>query len=162
MKFQVLITQKAYSQIQEEVNQHPHEETGGVMIGFQTPFAVVITDATGPGPSAVHSPNAIQFDDKYCERKVRWLASRGKPNRYVGDWHSHPFSKLKPSKMDQYSFSVKSLTQYQITNPLMIITSSAPLVSIESFIYAGKLKKVTPQLIDHATMLDMKKQALIP
>jgi integrative and conjugative element protein (TIGR02256 family) len=160
LKYQVLITEQAYGQIQREVNQHPGEETGGVLIGFQTPHAIVITNASGPGPGAVHLPHAIQFDESYCERRVRQLQRRGKHYKYIGDWHSHPYSKLKPSKIDQRSFFVKSLTHYRISSPLMIITGPGPLVSLEAFLLKGKIKKASPELIDNGTLLQLRKSAI--
>lgn len=160
MSFQVLILDKAYRQIQNEVNRHPGEETGGIMIGFRTNEAIVVTDVTGPGPSAVHHPNSIHFDEKYCERKARQLQSRGKNLCYIGDWHSHPFTKLKPSKVDKRSFGMKATTHYRTSFPLMIIAGPGPLIPLQGFVLAGKIIAVQPTLIDPTTHQELKSKAI--
>lgn len=152
----VYLLDKAYKQIQQEVKRHPHEETGGMLIGFATPDALIVTEATGPGPAAVHLPLSIRFDEKYCDRKARQLRRKSKSVRYLGDWHSHPFSKLKPSKVDKRSFALKASTHYQTPNPLMIIAGPAPLVSLRAYILANKIVGVQPTLIDRTMMRQLK------
>ncbi len=160
MSLQVLITDRAYRQIQNEVNRHPGEETGGIIIGFRTPEALIITETTGPGPSAIHLPNSIHFDDKYCLRRARQLQSRGKHLRYIGDWHSHPYTKLKPSKVDRISFTAKALTHYRTSFPLMIIAGPGPLIPIQAFLLNKKIAHVQPELIDQSSLLHFKRKAI--
>src|SRR5699024_11897602 len=117
-----------------EVNRHPHQETGGIMIGFRTTEALIVTEVTGPGPAAVHQPLSIRFDEKYCERKARQLQNPTKKINYIGDWHSHPFSKLKPSKVDKRSFTLKATTHYCTPHPLTIISVDGPLISLPAFL----------------------------
>ena len=160
MSFQVFILDKAYRQIQNEVNRHPGEETGGILIGFRTAEALIVTEATGPGPSAIHHPNSIRFDEKFCDRKASQLQSRGKNLRYIGDWHSHPFTKLKPSKVDKRSFGQKAATHYRTPFPLMIITGPGPLIPLQGFILSTKIMSVQPTLIDKSTLQQLKTQAI--
>ena len=160
MSFQVFILDKAYRQIQNEVNRHPGEETGGILIGFRTSEALIVSTATGPGPSAVHHPNSIRFDEKFCERKARQLQNRGKNLRYIGDWHSHPFTRLKPSKVDKRSFGLKAATHYRTSFPLMIIAGPGPLIPLQGFVLTNKITNVQPTLIDQSTLQQLKAQAI--
>lgn len=160
MSFEVFISDKAYRQIQNEVKRHPGEETGGIMIGFRTPQALVVTTATGPGPSAVHHPNSIHFDEKFCDKKARQLQTRGKNLRYIGDWHSHPFTKLKPSKVDKRSFGMKATTHYRTSFPLMIIAGPGPLTPLQGYILTSKITNIQPSLIDQSTLQQLKTQAI--
>jgi len=160
LNFKVFIAEKAYQQIQTEVKRHPGKETGGIMVGFRTPMALIVSSVSGPGPSAIHLPFSIQFDEAYCNRRVKQLQRQGKVFKYIGDWHSHPFSKLKPSKVDKYSFKVKSLTHYGTTNPLMIIAGPDPLIPLQAFLLQKGITPITPELIDSETMQQLKKQAI--
>ncbi|RKD21687.1 hypothetical protein BEP19_13710 [Ammoniphilus oxalaticus] len=160
MRLQVLILDKAYRQIQREVNRHPDAETGGIMVGLRAPDALIVTDVSGPGPDAIHQPFSIRFDEKYCERKARQLERRGKHLRYIGDWHSHPFSKLKPSKVDKQSFSFKAMNHYRTPTPLMIIAGPGPLIPLQAFILTNKIINVPPTLIDQATLRQYKTKAI--
>lgn len=161
MKFRILFSEKAYQQIQNEVKAHPIEETGGVLVGFRTPVSLVVTHVSGPGPGAIHLPFSIQFDEDYCLEKVKQFQRQGKYLRYIGDWHSHPFSKLKPSKVDQHSFSLKSLTHYHTTFPLMVITGPEPFVPLQSFLLANGIRRVNSELVDQSTLTELKKKAIL-
>lgn len=160
MGLQVFILDKAYRQIQQEVKRHPHEETGGMLIGFRAPEALIVTEATGPGPKAVHLPLSIRFDEKYCERKARQIEGRAKSLRYIGDWHSHPFSKLKPSKIDKRSFNLKAATHYQTPHPIMIIAGPGPLIPLQAYVLTQRIVNVQPALINRDTMRQLKAQAI--
>lgn len=160
MSLNVFITEKAYQQIQNEVRRHPEEETGGIMVGFRTPSALIVTAATGPGPHAEHAPNSIRFDDNYCAKKAAQLVKYDNLLSYVGDWHTHPFTKLKPSKVDKQSFTIKAITHYKTSNPLMIITGPEPLIPLQAFLLNKTIIRVTPELIDVPTMREWKKEAV--
>lgn len=161
MSLTVYITEKAYQQIQSEVRRHPGVETGGIMMGLRTPTALIVTAVTGPGPHAEHLPNSIRFDEDYCTKKANQLEKNGTLLRYIGDWHTHPFTKLKPSKVDKRSFTLKAVTHYRTPNPLMIITGPEPLIPLQAFLLNRAIVQVTPQLIDLATMRELKKEAFL-
>jgi integrative and conjugative element protein (TIGR02256 family) len=155
----VFITDRAYKQIRKEVNRQPYRETGGIMVGFSTPNSLIITDATGPGPSAVHQPYSIRFDERYCAQKVKQLKRRGKHQRYVGDWHSHPFSKLKPSKVDRRSFSMKSVTHYNTSYPLMLIAGPGPAISLKAYLLKKSVSKAKFRIIGQSRMKQLQQEA---
>jgi len=69
---------------------HPNE-TGGVFIGYGAGNGLVITAITGPGPRAVHEPDAFTPDYVYQDSEIeRIYRESGRCHTYLGDWHSHP------------------------------------------------------------------------
>jgi len=103
---------------------HPLE-SGGVLIGYwvQAEKEVVITDATGPGPRAIHDEDKCLPDDVYDahEIAVRYEAS-GHLHTYLGDWHSHPQSGPSLSPRDQRTLRAIALQQAAVALvPLMAI-----------------------------------------
>jgi len=69
---------------------HPNE-TGGVLIGYDAGNGLAIAAITGPGPRAVHEPDAFIPDYVYQDGEIeRIYRESGRCHTYLGDWHSHP------------------------------------------------------------------------
>jgi len=115
------ITQKAWRQIDKEVQRLPMKETGGVLMGFSpNDRDHVITFASGPGPRAVHEAHAVLFDDRYLKRLIRRKSFGGLT--YMGDWHSHTVKRLSPSKVDKITMYQKTVESiYASASPIMLI-----------------------------------------
>lgn len=68
-------------------------ETGGCLIGYWVvPFKeVVVTQAIGPGPNAVHKKYEFKPDHEWQESEIaRIYQESGRLHTYLGDWHTHP------------------------------------------------------------------------
>ncbi len=49
-------------------------------------------------------------------KKSKTTSKPGSIIRYIGDWHTHPFTKLKPSKTDKRTLGQKAITHYQTSS----------------------------------------------
>ncbi len=113
--------------MQELIAQNPVVETGGVLAGYLDKIGnVIVTNASGPGPKAIQSSSRFEKDVEYCQSFLDNLfVSSNKHISYIGEWHSHPSEKNKPSGTD-----IKSLTaiayqkEYLTDMPIMIIFSN--------------------------------------
>lgn len=77
------------------------QETGGILMGYQTEAAVVITDVIGPGPAALHKRKNFVPDAAFQEGEIgRIYGSSGRIHTYLGDWHTHPGADAVPSPRD--------------------------------------------------------------
>lgn len=76
-------------------------ETGGALFGFDDgPTGdLLVTEATGPGPAAVHEPTRFERDLDYTHRQALEIYERTRAE-WVGEWHTHPSGGLEPSPVD--------------------------------------------------------------
>lgn len=102
-------------------------ETGGVLLGYETPRGadIVITNIIGPGPRAQHSRIAYVPDHAYQEDKIAsaYRAS-GRTTTYLGDWHSHPDGPLRLSRTDRRTMrTIAAHENARARQPLMMIAT---------------------------------------
>jgi len=78
-------------------------ETGGVLLGYWAASdQVVLTDSIGPGPRALHRKGSFVPDPSYHENGIaRVYAESGCRYTYLGDWHTHPKSIPRMSRLDR-------------------------------------------------------------
>lgn len=87
-----------------EAARHFPRETGGLLLGYwATPFSeLVITDAVGPGPRAVHQLTGFHPDTAYQAAEIaRRYEASGRLHTYIGDWHTHPNGSHRLSRLDR-------------------------------------------------------------
>ncbi|MGC5326850.1 Mov34/MPN/PAD-1 family protein [Brevibacillus sp. SYSU BS000544] len=141
------LTPRAWKQIDQAVRKQPTIETGGILMGFETPEGDwVVGYASEPGPRAVQTRNAVLFDDSHLKRlakRVR-LKTAGRLH-YIGDWHSHTIRRLAPSRSDRETVYHKSTNKvYTSASPVMLIVGlnkRNDLVA-RAFILSGKFREV--------------------
>lgn len=77
-------------------------ETGGVLLGSTTDDgAAVIHRVIGPGPEAQHRRSSFEPDDAWQQHQLDAVFEREpKINTYLGDWHTHPDGRARPSPTD--------------------------------------------------------------
>ena len=127
-KLKVCLPPARLKEMQEMIGENNKVETGGVLAGYlDSSNHIVITHVSGAGPKAVKLPTKFQKDTEYCRTFLDEIfISSAKKSVYVGEWHSHPDERNKPSGTD-----IKSLTdiayqkEYLTDAPLMIIFSNA-------------------------------------
>lgn len=101
---------------------HPNE-TGGVLIGYDAGNGLVVTAITGPGPRAIHEPDAFIPDYVYQDGEIeRIYRESGRRHTYLGDWHSHPDGGAALSSRDK-----RTLRRIARHGPAMV---SAPIMGI--------------------------------
>ncbi len=119
------ISQATLVEMTSEANKKTPSETGGVILGYWANklTEVVITQATGPGPTAVHELRTFIPDSDYHETKISELYERsGRLITYLGDWHTHPSGYSDLSRRDRTT--LKSISAHPAARapvPLMAI-----------------------------------------
>jgi len=78
-------------------------ETGGLLIGFDVPEGLLVTDAGAPGPKGVRRNDFFMRDVDYAEDVLRDVFMRTGAV-WVGDWHTHPGYPNGPSRTDTKSY----------------------------------------------------------
>jgi len=108
-------------------------ETGGVLMGAKCYLendnkpSLIITHATLPGPNAIKEPAFFERDKDYCTEMVKYYFEfSDKKLNYVGEWHSHTSSDVKPSNLDHSSLQKIVLDKkYVVDFPVSIIQSAS-------------------------------------
>ena len=119
----VWIHQSVLNYIRDEASSKLPNETGGILMGYwSTPYVeVVITNATGPGPQAEHSPGSYKPDNEWQHEEAIRLYEKF-DIEYLGDWHSHPYSSDHLSWDDKRT--LKKISRHKnarVMFPLMLI-----------------------------------------
>lgn len=89
------------SVLRAEAARFRFSETGGVLFGYRAGQDIVVTDATGPGPHAVHGRTFFKPDPAHCQAALESVYQRtGGTVSYLGEWHTHPHGTVRPSTQD--------------------------------------------------------------
>lgn len=82
---------------------------------------VVITNATGPGPHAEHSPSFYKPDNEWQHDEAIRIYEEFNVS-YLGDWHSHPYPSDYLSSDDRRTLRIISRHDNgRVPCPLMLI-----------------------------------------
>lgn len=106
-------------------------ETGGVLLGYwvRPGEEVVIVEAVGPGPGAVHRERRFRPDRDYQEAQIaRRYHEFGRYHTYLGDWHTHPSEAPRLSRLDRRTLRAIARDRHaRAPMPLMaILADGAP------------------------------------
>jgi len=97
----IIILSPVLSFIEEEVMKVDYPlETGGLLLGSKLPHGRLITHATPPGPKAFHHPGMFERDLEFSRAALDHF-TRQTGVDYVGEWHKHPPSMIRPSEDDR-------------------------------------------------------------
>ncbi|HRI32854.1 MAG TPA: ThiF family adenylyltransferase [Saprospiraceae bacterium] len=149
-KVDVVLPTEIESEMKDLILKNPKVETGGVLAGkIDTTGNFVITNASGPGPNAIHSATKFEKDKEFCQKFLDDLfLSSNKEIVYIGEWHSHPNENNNPSNTDIKSLSEISFQKEYLTDiPIMIIFTNTGIPSCTIHpagkrFYFATLKKV--------------------
>ena len=103
------ISKTVYDQMITEADRVSPNETGGVLVGYWVaPFQeLVVTAVIGPGPRATHEKDRFIPEPEYQETQVaRHYENSGRLHTYLGDWHTHPHSSSRLSRLDRKTLRV--------------------------------------------------------
>ena len=109
--------------IKNEASSKLPDETGGILMGYWSiPYTeVVITNATGPGPLAEHSPSFYKPDNKWQHEEAIRIYEEFEIE-YLGDWHSHPYTSDYLSWDDRKTLrTISRHKKSRVLFPLMLI-----------------------------------------
>ena len=96
----IRLSRAALDHIVSEGAQALPVETGGILLGFRTPEAIVVTRAV-----SVPDPPSSRHSYRLRRRRAQALMSAAQVDApavigYVGEWHSHP-ADVPPSRTDE-------------------------------------------------------------
>jgi integrative and conjugative element protein (TIGR02256 family) len=97
----IWIDARAHRLIADESVKRRVRETGGPLFGYAVDGGVVITEARGPGAGARHERSRLVPDPDATQQAIDEIfkASGGEAS-YVGEWHTHPLGRVRPSRTD--------------------------------------------------------------
>ena len=98
----VLFTENALNSMKRTVKRFGEQtEVGGCLVGCQINSVLLVTHASEPGPNSKMSGHSINIDNKYVTQFSNRL-NLVSDNKlyYLGDWHTHLSTDLRPSSTD--------------------------------------------------------------
>lgn len=120
--------------IERDIIKHLPNETGGVLIGsYDANFRLATVHFALKAPSdSKHFTNSFHRGTNDVTKAIIKLKERKPGVHYLGEWHSHPFSKPTPSYPDIIQMQkFASRKQYGIRRPLLIIIGGSPLTQFD-------------------------------
>ena len=78
-------------------------ETGGILLGHDTPRLISVRHAGNPGPNAQRGPRNFLRDRDHAQQLAD-TAWREDSSEWIGEWHTHPSADLIPSDVDLNSY----------------------------------------------------------
>lgn len=100
--FKVLFTENALKSMKEIIWKFgKRAEIGGCLVGCQINNVLLVTHASEPGPKAKMSRYSINIDNKFTTKfsnRINQLSNN--KFYYIGDWHTHLSTDLRPSQTD--------------------------------------------------------------
>ena len=89
----IIFTKRAYNSIVYEAVEKAGYETGGIFLGCHENGIWYVMENIGPGPEAVFTKSAFEYDHEFVERMINKKAALYKHEmNLIGLWHSHPES----------------------------------------------------------------------
>lgn len=123
------------SQVLREAATRAPEETGGLLVGYPSDDALVVTASIGPGPNAVHDRRSFAPDHAWqAEQLAALYEQSGRRIDYLGDWHTHPGGRPALSRLDR-----ETLRRIALHGParcptaLMLVVSGGPVWQAAAF-----------------------------
>ncbi len=116
------ISDEAFRFVVSESAHHFPNETGGILIGKVDHGKVIIQKATGPGPTAHHTPARFKRDGEFSQQVLEAaVQDSGGKYDYIGEWHSHPFNS-EPSLVDTKAMKwIATNEKYAISEPVLLL-----------------------------------------
>ncbi len=110
----VLLELQGYRQLKNSEN-----ENGGFLLGYENikNHSIIIENITTTQPNDIATP--LLFIRKDKEHINIAMSRRAKKQFYLGNWHTHPFRCIEPSKTDLHSWR-ESLDDETIPGKYMI------------------------------------------
>jgi integrative and conjugative element protein (TIGR02256 family) len=99
-------------------------EIGGWLLGYWSGGIPTITHATPPGPRGTPRGVTVAGAGHRPRFDETWAATDGHVT-FVGDWHTHPGGRLRPSKQDAIALEQLARDEnYGTPEPLAIIVAT--------------------------------------
>jgi integrative and conjugative element protein (TIGR02256 family) len=137
----IFITESALEHIASECRKFSLVETGGILIGYHYENSIIISDATGPGPRAIHEPDHLELDLSFISKQLKKY-ERSLPVGYEGNWHSHPGQRfIRPSRVDEaLQRDIIRSDDYDIDTVLLVIVPKSPihLSDFHCFVFSSR------------------------
>jgi integrative and conjugative element protein (TIGR02256 family) len=110
-----------------EAARHGPLETGGVLLGWRNGDDVVVSRVVGPGPGAQHESSTFHPDSEWQAARIADLYEQaGRRMEYLGDWHTHPGGRPRPSRRDERTLRhIARTAEARCPDPVMVILGSA-------------------------------------
>ena len=102
-------------------------ETGGILIGYWSESAAVVTAIVGPGPAAMHRRRSFVPDSLFHRIQIKdHFESSGGISTYLGDWHTHPGAAAYMSRRDRSTLArIASFESAAQPKPIMLIMAGS-------------------------------------
>lgn len=125
----IFVAEETFDVWRSEVRRWLQRETGGMLLGYEDVAGnLVITRATRPGPAARHGWFSFEPDQEWDKQLLsETYGASGRRITYLGEWHSHSFRSLRPSRDDLET--VRLIAGYEparLRRPLSAIVGQRP------------------------------------
>jgi integrative and conjugative element protein (TIGR02256 family) len=126
----VWVAADAVATMEAEARRFRLRETGGALFGYKAGNGdLVVTESCGPGPNATHHRFRLVPDRDHTQAAIyRILKSSQGRDTYLGEWHSHPLGRPRPSTKDIETLDdISSQEGVRLPRPVALIQQTKPI-----------------------------------
>ena len=119
----IWLPETSLAQMRAEASHWSPLETGGILLGYVSESdEIVVTTAIGSGPKAKRTETRYVHDVEYeIAQAERLYMKSGKPDLYLGDWHTHPGGRGLMSWLDRKTLLDIAKSGTALHQPIMLI-----------------------------------------
>jgi integrative and conjugative element protein (TIGR02256 family) len=115
-------------------------ETGGMLVGWRVGTEVVVTGVIAAGPRAQQARDSFEADGAWQQQQLEETYRKsGRTVTFLGDWHSHPQGRPRPSLRDRETAALVARSEgTRAPQPLtLILARRAGAWRLRCFVVAG-------------------------
>lgn len=102
-----------------------HREAGGQLFARIDGHRIVVSEATGPRPEDKRGRTYFEPDRRSEQAEIDTIFARDL--HYVGDWHTHPERRPRPSARDHLTMASRvRLSRHRLAGFLFVIVGQLP------------------------------------
>jgi integrative and conjugative element protein (TIGR02256 family) len=149
---QVWLPAEILATLTAQANEHRPHETGGMLIGWRIGEDIVVAGTIDGGPRARRERDSFEADGEWQERQLAAIyRESARTLTYLGDWHSHPRGRGRPSAQDRETAAlVADAAEARAPEPLtMILARRAGRWRPRCYVYARRRMRRARSRVHH-------------
>jgi integrative and conjugative element protein (TIGR02256 family) len=128
-------------ELEAEAQNWAPRETGGMLLGYHidnggATHELVVIDTVDAGPRARRRRWWFAPDGPWQQEQLeRVYRSSGRVGSYLGDWHSHPRGRPRPSMLDRRTYArVAAEPETGTARPLVLILAVGSTLAVGAYL----------------------------
>jgi integrative and conjugative element protein (TIGR02256 family) len=117
------LSKRLFDELCDQARDSAPNETGGMLLGWERDRHMRVVQVVGPGPATKATSDSFEPDGLWQQRELETAYRQSAQTvTYLGDWHSHPQGRGRPSARDaRTAAEIAAELQARAPEPLVLI-----------------------------------------